>query len=345
MNKIIFFCQASGDIVHILQVAHNEHEKDSNSQIVILCMFEKLLESWRFLNINYIKVVYCQRLYAPISKPWTYFVWKNKVDKLLNNLIFNGADKISKIYFTSIYDDPATAYYIHLIIKSGIKVIYLNHYDDKQSITPLKKMSIVNRLKICMYRLLTGIKFQLYNMPGRWKVIRFPKEKYKLTEIDALLEPQIFKSYAFSINNDKKNILLFSQPNRDHDLISDEEYDDIFYQVVIKLKELGYYIVQKGHPIIGTCKRIDDIVDLTIPSSIPSELVDYDSFIGCYGFLTIALASAAKMGITSYSFLPLTKNHDTEAYKGAINFTNSTSDNKIIFIQDLKDCPPSNNHS
>lgn len=336
MDSVVFLCQASGDLVHILQAAHKEHVENNELAILVLCMDEKLLESWNFLNVDYIGVRYCPRYYAPISKPFTYCHWKRSVSALINSKIVDG-NKIKRIYFTSIYDDPGTAYYIHILSKHNFDIIYLNHYDDKQSIVPLKHVTFKDKLRILMYRCMTGIDFKLYYMSGRWNVIRFPKENYSFKEISSNIEPSFLKQYAFRLDNGRRNVLVFSQPNRDYDLISDSEYDKIFYDVVIKLKESGYYVVQKGHPRLGTCHIVDSIVDYTIPASIPSELVNYDSFIGCYGYLTIALASSAKMGVNSYSILPLTKDHETAAYKGAEKFCNSTSDGKLLYVNQIDD--------
>lgn len=338
MTKIFFLCQASGDIIHILQEAHKIHITNNNVSIKVLCLYKELIESWKFLSISFIEIEYFPRYFIPISQPWKLFSWRKKVNSLFKKEGFNNTQENSRIYFTSIYDDPTTAYYVHKLYKLKYQIYYLNHYDDKQAIIPVNHISIKDKIRLLLYRFLTNINFDLYYMSGRWNVLRFPKEKYHFPEISSEINHSICQQYAYTIKNEKgKYILLFSQPNRDFSLVSDQEYNYIYQQVSDRLKEKGYFIVQKGHPVIGLCESIKSQADIIIPATIPSELINLSSFDACYGFMTIALASTAKLGSPSYSFLPLVKNHTTEAYKGAIDFVNSSSENKIKYINKIED--------
>lgn len=336
MYTIFFFCQASGDIVHILQAIHNEHA--SNNKIVVLCTQKELLECWKFLNIKFIQIKYFPKIYPPILKPWKIHSWRKRISQLLKEY---GLFELSnnKIYFTSIYDDPVIGYCVYCLYNKGVQIVYLNHYDDIQSITPIKgKLKFKNRLLLSLHKLCTGINFQLYNMPGRWNVLRFPIENIKVKEIKSNIDLSICQEYAYNIGDKKqKSVLFFCQPNRDLNLISNAEYDKIHVEVLTYLKEKGYYIIEKGHPIIGLCNKAKEFADIIIPASVPSELINLKSIKMCVGFMTIALSSAARIGINSYSFLPLIKDHNTEAYEGAIRFIKSTGDNKIKLINNVEE--------
>lgn len=338
MDNVIFFCQASGDIVHILQEAHKIHTEDCNTSIKVLCLYKELIESWKFLSINFVKVEYLHKYDIPILYPWKIYNWRKKVNTLLKEKVFNHSISVKRVYFTSIYDDPISTYYIYKLYKMGYNIYYLNHYDDKQAIVPLVHTSLKDRIRLLMYKICTGIDFKLYHMSGRWNVIRFPKEEYNLKELTSEIDNSICQQYAYKVKNKTdKLVLFFSQPNRDLTLVENSEYDSINLQVINRLKEIGYYVVQKGHPVIGLCKQIQPLADLIIPSTIPSELIDIKAFKACYGFMTIALASTAKQGVPSFSFLPLLRNHNTESYEGAIKFIDSTSNNMIKYINDLKE--------
>lgn len=334
-RSVVFFCQASGDIVHILKKIDEIQNENINSSIRIFC-FNNLQysECFKFLQIKNIEAQYYSHLYPPISSPWRKFIWEKQVLNWLNNT--NLIDSNQSIYFTSIYDDAATTYYVKLLLEKGIKVFYLNHYDDIQSITPVTHVKLIDRLRLLSYKFCTGIDYSLSNMANRWNVTRFPKEKYNIIELHPVLDKNVCSKYAYKCDNTQKNkILFFSQPNRDHELISDEEYNNLHIQMLCKLKEKGYFVVLKGHPAIGLCPGTSSYADLIIPQYIPSELIDLSTFNTCMAFMTIALASSAKMGIPSYSFLPLMKEHDSLNYNGALSFIKQTGDSKVILLSHI----------
>lgn len=334
-KDIVFFCQAGGDIVHILKKIDDIQEETLNPSIRIFCFNNpQLLECFKFLQIKNVEVQYQPHFYPPISSPWRKFGWKKQVLKWLyqTNLI----NSCQVVYFTSIYDDAATTYYIKTLLEYGVRAYYLNHYDDIQSITPLRNIKLVDRIRLLSYRFCTGINYSLSNMANRWNVVRFPKEKYDIIELHPVIDKKVCLKYAYRCDNGKKNkILFFSQPNREHDLISDEEFNAIHIQILSELKRKGYFVVLKGHPVIGLCPGTSSYADMIIPQFIPSELIDLSSFNACVAFMTIALASSAKMGIPSYSFLPLMKNHDSIFYKGACTFIRNTGDSKIVLLNNL----------
>lgn len=159
-----------------------------------------------------------------------------------------------------------------------------------------------------------------------------------MTELYPVLDSVICKKYAVKIDsNVNKTALLFTQPNRDHQLISNEEHDEIQRSVAKKLKDAGYTLVLKGHPTIGICEAVRPYADVIVPQIIPGELLDFSQVHSCYAFLSIALASTAKLGICSYSFLPLMKSHESVNYQEALSFITETGEGKILLLNSLNE--------
>lgn len=219
---------------------------------------------------------------------------------------------------------------------AGDIVHILKIYDQLMSSSTDYTFKIVcfNNERICeVYR------YSMCNMSGRWIVFRYPKEIIPhMTELHPVLDSVICKKYAVKIDsNVNKTALLFTQPNRDHQLISNEEHDEIQRSVAKKLKDAGYTLVLKGHPTIGICEAVRPYADVIVPQIIPGELLDFSQVHSCYAFLSIALASTAKLGICSYSFLPLMKSHESVNYQEALSFITETGEGKILLLNSLNE--------
>jgi hypothetical protein len=338
MADIIFFCQAPADIVHILKEYDNLKTRyKDNLQIEIVCVNTKvLLDYFNNVKLEDVVVVYLEYIPISIRKIWKLWNWRKKSLKSIKELGLLNGNKT--FYFCSIYDDPITSYFMYLLYKQNKEIIYLNHYDDKQNITVIKRKNIKQTIYEYLFYLVTGIKYEYRNMSGRWCPIRFPIESVDYQIKYPVLDDTICKKYAYQIysNDYDRTVMFFSQPNREKNFLDDKEYDDIHVHVVLKLKELGYRIYTKGHPRLGICKSIKHLVDEEIPSFIPSELLDISKFKFCIGFVTIALASSAKLGIPTYSFLPLVKKHNIN-YEELLKFSIISGENKIKFIDSLEE--------
>ena len=113
--------------------------------------------------------------------------------------------------------------------------------------------------------------------------------------------------------------MLFTQPNRDHQLISNEEHDEIQRSVAKKLKDAGYTLVLKGHPTIGICEAVRPYADVIVPQIIPGELLDFSQVHSCY------------------AFLPLMKSHESVNYQEALSFITETGEGKILLLNSLNE--------
>ena len=329
-GKTVFICQASADIVHIIKEIDNLR-KNTNTSIIIVCVDKHFYDCFNFLSIENVELIYQRRYYPPIGRPWKYLSWRRSVRLFLNQIGLNSTK--DTLYFSSIYDDTATPCYVTVALRRGCKVKYLNHYDDIQSIGKITHVPFVQRLKLYAYRFLCGIQFEYRNMSGRWNVTRFPIEKYNIEELHPMLDVEICNKYAYRPNIDcEKAVLVFSQTNRDKNLIEDKEYDYIHHKLVEELKKLGCYVILKGHPIIGICNTNKGQADLTIPQMLPSELIDMTKIRCCFAFMTIALSSSAKIGVECYSMLTLMKCHNA-FFDKAKAFIDSTSEGKIKYIE------------
>lgn len=331
-DKTIFICQASADIAHILKEIDTLQANDTEYKFKILCVDPVLYDCFQLIKNVPAEIKYVPRIIPKLSRLWTLWSWRNKVKTLL---AFEGfCDPDTTVYFTSVCDDPVSAYYVSFALKNGAKVKYLNHYDNIQAITPSKNATLRERFRLYLNNIFTGASFSIYNMAGRWNVLRFNYERYNIQELHPVLDPAICAKYAYVPDTDgKRSVLFFSQPSREANLITEDEYNQIHKTMVDYLHQKGYYVVGKGHPRLGVCPSNKGQFDFEIPTVLPSELVKTDAFDCCYAFMTIALGSAAKLGVESYSFLPLMKDHESEAYKKAIKFTENSGEGKIKYFE------------
>jgi hypothetical protein len=336
MKDIVFFCQAPADIVHILKEYEDLKIKYADSlRVKIVCVNSKAgMEYFSNVSLEKVQVFYLEYIPISIKKFWLLYNWRKKTIDAIKDFGFLDGDRT--FYFCSICDDIVTAFYMYYFYRNNKKIVYLNHYDNKQNIIPIKRETAKQIIYEKIYFLVTGIKYKFWDMSGRWDVIRFPIESVDFNEKQPVIDSLICKKYAYRIDTGKyKNaVILFSQPNREKKLLSNDDHDKLHIQIILKLKELGYTIFTKGHPRTGICQCLKNIVDVEIPQTIPGELVDLSTFKFCIGFVSIALASSAKSGIPTYSFIPLVKNRN-EHYTKLITFVNTTSENKIKLIHSL----------
>ena len=337
MKTIVFFNQAAGDIVHILKIYDQLMSSSTDYTFKIVCFNnERICEVYRTLHLNNVDVSFFSHIYPSFKNLFSRRQWRKKVFMALEKII---TDRNTEIYFTSIYDDFMTPYYVGILAEKGHRIYYLNHYDDCQNIFPTKNSPLKKRLILRILNYNTGIRYSMCNMSGRWIVFRYPKEIIPhMTELHPVLDSVICKKYAVKIDsNVNKTALLFTQPNRDHQLISNEEHDEIQRSVAKKLKDAGYTLVLKGHPTIGICEAVRPYADVIVPQIIPGELLDFSQVHSCYAFLSIALASTAKLGICSYSFLPLMKSHESVNYQEALSFITEIGEGKILLLNSLNE--------
>ena len=336
MKSVVFFNQAAADIVHILKI-YDQLESSGNYNFKVICFNNKLFcEVYEALSLKNMEILYFPHNYPPFKWPFRRRSWRKKISMALDHII---TDNDADIYFTSIYDDFLTPYYVGILAEKGHTVYYLNHYDDCQNISPAKNIPLNKKIFLRLLNYNTGIKYTICNMSGRWLVTRYPKERIaSMIELHPTLDSQVCKKYAVKIGNCLgKTALLFTQPNRDHALISDSEYNELQYIVAQRLKDSGYPLAVKGHPALGICEDVRSFADIIIPQIIPGELLDYSQIDSCYAFITVALASTAKLNIPSYSFLPLMKTHESIYYQETISFISNTGEGKIKLLNSLKE--------
>lgn len=332
-KDVVFFCQAGADIVHILKEVDEIKKEDLLKKIRIVTLGIPLYICFKRISLpDKVSVCYIRRLNPPLKRPWKKKNWERIVDKLLLNNVL-GTD-VENVYFTSVNDDPVASYYVVWCLKQGCKICYLNHYDDIQAIAPTNEVSLYDRIRLLIYNYITGLKYSWYRMGGRWNVIHFNYKTYPISELHPLLDKGICQKYSYKLSSQLQNaILVFSQPNREQAIISDDEYNKMFNYLVKLLKENGFYVVIKGHPVLGICPSNKEQADEEIPQILPSELIDYDVFCASIGFITIALSSAAKLGLPSYSIISLMKQTSSKNYKECVESLMTSSDNKINFLK------------
>ncbi len=330
--NVLFFAQANADVVHVLKEIEELNTEFNHITVKVVCLTISIYKCFVCLELpEYVSVDYCKRIRPPLKKPWKRWYWRNLVDSILNK--YSNNEHYDRVYFTSVNDDQVTPYYVQHFVKRKSKAFYLNHYDDKQAIEDAENVPFKQKIGLLLFHFFTNLDFTMKRMGGRWNITHFQYNKYPIRELHPVIDREICKKYAYNIHlNSKKAVLVFSQPNRDFDLISNDEYDMLLYTLVDILKSKGHYVVIKGHPTLGICLKNKNQADEEIPSMLSSELIDLSSFEACYGFLTIALGSSAKLGVPSYSILPLMSDTSSLDFEKCVRFIKESGNGRIIFL-------------
>ena len=110
---------------------------------------------------------------------------------------------------------------------------------------------------------------------------------------DFKLEESIYQKYKYRHQIDKLKVILFFDADLSRLKVLTNYKKDLL-ELIKKIKKRGYYIVNKGHPRIGTSEIIKPFIDEEIPNYIPAEFIDVESFCYVVGILSLSIANLAK---------------------------------------------------
>ena len=265
-------------------------------------------------------------------KPWTWISFKKQVKKNLINLRLDNCD----VYYTSRYD-----FFSYCHFKQFPESVTFIYRDKKDSEVWCYKGENKASFKIHIRRLIEkyikqfycGIKLD-YDNSGSVSILGFDPTRLghvirkNLSDAE---EREIQQKYSYSFKlKSGKNAIFFTEPfrNRFHE---ENDYIEMNKMVVNELHRKGYSVILKGHPRLGVCAEITQMVDDIIPNYIPSEFINYFSFDIAIGFVSTALCGTASI-IPTYSVLDICSITDKQLANNWRQFIKNESNNQVLFI-------------
>ena len=332
----LLVCQAPVEVPNILQFY--EEVRDKYNKITFVSRdTNSYNDFFKYLGIkaNYVRWVNDCRFDSFKPQTWTNF--RKQILNNLSNLQLENCD----VYYSSRFDFfsychfkefPKSATFIYRDKRDS--EVWCNKGQGKVCLKSHIRMILDKYIK----QFYCGVELSYYNC-GSNSILGFDPLKLghivrpKLSDDE---EIQMIKKYSYTPNVKSRNVVIFfTEPyrNRFHD---ESDYIVVNRKIVEELHNRGYYVVLKGHPRLGICEEIRDIVDEIIPSYIPSEFIDYSNFTKAVGFVSTALCGASKY-IPTYSVLDICSITDEHLADYWRIFLNKNSSGNIIFLKDIAD--------
>ncbi len=332
MNKIILFCSAPADLPYILSI----YEENKNNFAVSIFV-TNVVEVYNYigqLNLNLEKLIF-----IPYEKEFSYrkiihIIKKRNELKKLFECHFSNL-KGEKIFIFTHFFDWITFSFVKKLSEIN-NVVFVDHYDALITSEYSKyNYNINDRIILLSLWLMTNIKFGFIKILGN-KKLEFPYKKYKILRIE-YPEPdeKIYRVYQYEIDNIKSNTILIFESNdlKNYGVIN---YTSLIISLVKKLKKEGFSIYIKPHPRLGHSEKLDNLVDMILPSLIPAEFLYVRHFLCIIGIQTYALTKFAKDGEKNvYSLIDLFNFTDDNKKRYYKLYLQEHSNNKIIFIQSI----------
>jgi len=326
-NKIIIFCQAPADIPYVLSLYEKHKEKKVISVYVI--NVENVFIFIKGLNLN---------LHALVFIPYALTSFKNIFEiikerqriKALTKQYFNFVIN-TDIYFFSRFEDWLTASFLNVLEKKN-SIFYIDHYDNSAILFSKKEKTIKVKIYGFILKYLTAVSFKLEIVE---KLPEFPINRYRINRERVILNSDVFVKYSHSVKipfEHKSNVLFFIS-ECENTIFDSNFYNEKLKSIVTDLKTIGFNVVVKGHPRIGMPDSIKVLSDYELPSYVPAEFINIESFKFCLGLDTNAICYfAASKKIPTYSLIRMFPSIDINMIEILINFLKNQSDNEIIFI-------------
>ena len=154
------------------------------------------------------------------------------------------------------------------------------------------------------------------------------------------LNYHIFSKYSYKTRlkfKKSKNILLFFS-NCEKKYFDCSDYNNQIIKILTLFKSSDYNIIIKGHPRLEIPEVIKGHTDTIISSYIPAEFIEVKGFNFCFGINTNALCFFAKnTNLPTYSLIKLIPEGKTKKVQIITRFLKERSNNKISFVQDMKE--------
>lgn len=335
-ERAILVCQAPVEVPNILSF-YDEVSLYYKEITIVSRDTESFNDFFKYIGIkaNYA----CWKLtddFRPF-KPWTWRHFKRQVKKNLSGIPTENCD----VYYSSRYDFFS---YCHFI-KFGENVSF--YYRDKMDsvvwqYAGLHELNTIQSIKMKVEQwikeMYCGAKLS-YSNCGTLSILGFCPEKighYIYPILSEQEQNRVINKYTYcpAIGNTFPTVLFLTEPFRNK-FHTQTDYVNMNKMVVVELQKRGYKVIMKGHPRLGVCEEIKNIVDDCIPQFVPSEFIDYKKFCLAIGFVSTALCGAS-VAIPSYSVLNMCQITDTELASYWRNFLNKHSDNKVKFLSSFE---------
>ena len=328
--EVIIFCQAPAKIPMAL-ACYEESRKLGRSVAIIAINAVLVYEFIKSLKLDLVSLTYCP----------CHFVWAKNPVRLYKSFllvwqqakelgVFEWHDKI--IYFSCISCDQQTHAFVWWLRKRNRIVYMYNVVDESVRLVPCA--TFVNYIKLALLRIFFGgVQFVWHSVDGKYSqgLRKDAFENWHPSDLKGVLSKYARK---VTCGRERKCAIFFSNPYRDP-YTTEESYIDCHIAVAKRLKDLGYWIVGKGHPRLGVLKELDDFTDEKIPDYLPAEFLDLDGVSLCVGLTSTSICATACKGLASYSFLPLLETRDQEAVGYWHEYLKLNSNGKIQYINTI----------
>lgn len=330
-KKISIFCQAPGDIIHVLAI-YQEH--CSESRISIYCVNVKPIYDYLLslkLEVVNLEFIPYDFKFSP-TNPFSIIVARKKLKKIHKTLFAN--KKNETVYFFAIWFDWISFFLVNKLTNNN-NVIYYEHYKSVPE-KGKEKYNIKEKYILTLYYWVTGLKLQ-YTKDDAIKRLLFLYQDKNIKKQSALeIKPELFSPYLYQVENiQDKSVLLIETELTGYDIFSD--YQSEMRQIINTLQKKGYIIYIKGHPSLGTTKEIEDICNYIIPKHIPAELIDtsqFHKFIGIQSFSLVYFSNISDSVFSIIELLSFNKKSQKNMY---LEYLNSNSNKKIKFPKNISE--------
>jgi hypothetical protein len=331
-NPIILFCQAPADIPYLLTIyKKNKGNRDISIYVINV---ENMFRFLKELNLDVKQIIFIPYLLKSFKHVGPIIKERNRVNKLVNEHFLPVSNAV--VYFFSRFEDWLTSSFIGAIANNKSNAIkYVDHYDVSAAVFKKRNFNIKALIIKVILWYITGHKFKIEILE---KLPEFPIWEYNIETIPAVLDPIIFSTYCYHVSPLAKgpNVLFFVSPSIEA-LYEKKAYDELQFEIVSFLKNVGWTITAKGHPRLGMPENIKQLIDILIPEHIPAEFIGGKNIDLCLGIVTNAMTNFLKnTDVPTFSLLQLFEFKRAEMYEQYRTYLSQSSDNRIEYFDDFQ---------
>ena len=329
MKEIIIFCQAPADIQYALAIYDRNR---NNTRISIFCInVEGMYKFISSLNLNLKKLIFIPYVIdISIKKPVDIFTERNRIKRLFKEYFFEMTED-ELYFFSNRYD--WVLYSILVKLYKNNKIYLIDHY-KYTSVKNIKENFSIKRVIIkLIYQFITGV-YMNSLLSNNKLILSFPIDKF---DVKKLATPQniqkIRNKYQFNGLIKKRSVLIFESGISDSEMI--QNYEQTIYKIIQIFIKHDFNIYIKPHPRLGFTKRLQNVGKL-IPPHIPGEFLPISEFISVFGISSAVIGKLAMDNKNIYSIIDCFNFINISNKISYKKYLNEQSNNKIIFISNLK---------
>lgn len=328
-KRAVIICQAGHEAANVLDLY-----EDLKSKYADITFVSNINDSYsNFFKLFPINAKYLTWETLPFScrNPFDWKNWRAKLRKEVEMLGNGDFD----FYYTCVHDPNLLARFryfpksVKFLYRAG-KEMELCGNEGMPS-----NMKFMYKVKFRIIKLMTSYACKSwlhFHNSGSGVCIAFDPKKLGHTILPIFKNyGSIRKLYSYKPSCGTGQLaILFTEPYRNK-FQTEENYNDMNVNIVNNLHEMGYKVVMKGHPRIGNCKAIENLVDEIIPLFVPSEFIDYTIFSIAIGFVSTSICNSSEQ-IPSYTVLDMCEIIDAKEAKGWHEYLDKNSDGKVKYL-------------